>query len=46
MSKIVLLTKKIRISLEFDASGSGFETFFGGFLLVDDTVLDYFFNAV
>ena len=38
------LTKKIRISLEFDTSGTVFEAFFGGFLLVD-TVLD-FFNAV
>ena len=41
---LLLLTKKIRISLEFDASGTGFEAFFGGFLLVDN-VLD-FFNAV
>ena len=32
---------KIFISFEFDASGSGFEAFFGGFLIVD-TVLDYF----
>ena len=31
---------QIRISLEFDASGTGFEAFFGGFLLVD-TVLDF-----
>ena len=31
----------LRISLEFDASGTGFEAFFGGFLLVD-TVLDFF----
>ena len=38
---LLLLTKKIRISLEFDASGTGFEAFFGGFLLVD-TVLDFF----
>ena len=29
------------LSLEFDASGTGFETFFSGFLLVD-TVLDFF----
>ena len=35
---LLLLTKKIRISLEFDASGTGV---FGGFLLVD-TVLDFF----
>ena len=38
---LLLLTKKIRISLEFDASGTGFEAFFGGFLLVD-TVLNFF----
>ena len=38
---LLLLTKKNRISLEFDASGSGFEAFFCGFLLVD-TVLNYF----
>ena len=41
---LLLLTKKNRISLEFDASGNGFEAFFGGFLLVD-TVLD-FLNSV
>ena len=41
---LLLLTKNNRISLEFDASGTGFEAFFGGFLLVD-TVLDFFFNA-
>ena len=32
---------QIRISLEFGAYGTGFEAFFGGFLLVD-TVLDFF----
>ena len=31
----------LRISLEFDASGTRFEAFFGGFLHVD-TVLDFF----
>ena len=35
----LLLLKKN--SLEFDASGTGLEAFFGGFLLVD-TVLDFF----
>ena len=35
------INKKNQISLEFDASGSGFEALFGGFLLAD-TVLDYF----
>ena len=39
-----LYTSTNRISLEFDASGTGFEAFFGGFLLVD-TVRDFFFNA-